>query len=255
MLGGLAGAGLVTGCGANGGLTGDRRQRATCVPRSALDPHRTLGDLALVYEVSQSRSRFFFDPSFFDQLQSWLGFYRSTAGNGDLDQAWTYGSWIDGGAGCDSWHHAGRAFDIARLRRSDRTFVSCRYDQWQRLSGSELEAARRGYWQLAASLHLCFASVLTYLYNQAHANHIHVDNGRSGNELSVFSTRSRVQVQAVQAICSYLFDAPVEITGRWDAATRQASSAVLDRVGLSGRLTSGSDSWHGFLRAAVLPAG
>ena len=78
--------------------------------------------------------------------------------------------------------------------------VSCRYDRWRTAPPAELEAARRAYWAVAAGLHLRFAYVLTYLYDAQHDNHIHIDNGRSGPDLSTFRPRSRVQVQAVQAI-------------------------------------------------------
>ena len=81
---------------------------------------------------------------------------------------------------CSSWHDAGRAFDLARLRLAGGTEVSCRYDLWRDTSGRELTRARRAYWAVAASAHRHFAYVLTYLYNAKHHNHIHVDNGRSG---------------------------------------------------------------------------
>lgn len=45
-------------------------------------------------------------------------------------EIWTYGSWIDGEPDCGSWHNAGRAFDLSRLRRGGRDVVSCRYDLW-----------------------------------------------------------------------------------------------------------------------------
>ena len=113
-----------------------------------------------------------------------------------------------------------------------------------------LEEARRDYWTLAAGLHLRFADVLTYLYNADHANHIHVDNGRSGSQPSSFRSRSRVQVQAVQALCSYRWNTPVELTGRWDAATQRASREVLDRLGIGGELQNG-DRWSQFLTASA----
>ena len=92
--------------------------------------------------------------------------------------------------------------------------------------------------------------MLTYLYDAQHANHIHLDNGRSGSDLSTFLSRSRVQVQAVQAMLSYLWAEPVEITGRWDGATRAASRRALDQLGLETDLTD-TAAWHGFLRATA----
>ncbi len=254
VLGGFAGLGAVTGCSDGSSLADEfgesAWERAYCVPRGSLEPHTKIGGLLMVYEVTRSRSRLFFEPGFFTQLQAWLDFHRNTSGT-ELDQVWTYGSWVDGGSRCDSWHNSGRAFDLSRLRRPDQTFISCRYDQWRELSGTELAAAQRSYWQVAASAHLHFAYVLTYLYDAAHANHIHLDNGRSGAGLSTFSTRSRVQVQAVQAICSHVWGSPVEVTDRWDSATQRATRSVLERIGVAGQLDDSVANWHAFLRASA----
>ena len=93
--------------------------------------------------------------------------------------------------------------------------------------------------------------MLTYLYNARHANHIHLDNGRSGTELSTFRTRSRVQVQAVQAMLTYLWAEPVELTGRWDGPTRDAARRVGDQLELARDLADDPESWRGFLRASA----
>jgi len=247
---GLGGALAVTAvAGCSGGLEPVERESATCVPRDALDSHRSLSGLPLIYEVNGRRSAFRFDGAFFARLEAWAD------GLGDVlpsqpEELFTYGSWTNGQSACDSWHNSGRAFDVARLRLADGSVVSCRYDQWRDLGGARLEAARRRYWCLAAGLHQRFAYVLTYLYNAQHANHIHVDNGRSGNAESTFSARSEVQVQAVQAICSYLWDTPVELTGEWDSATRAAAGQVLDRLELDDALDA-PGSWPSFLAASA----
>jgi hypothetical protein len=182
-------------------------------------------------------------------LEDWSGTLERTLGARPAE-LWTYGSWTDGGTSCDSWHHAGRAFDLARVRLEDQTFVSCRYDRWGGQTGTELAASRRAYWRLAASLHQRFAYVLTYLYNAEHHNHIHVDNSRSGSGPSTFRRTSRVQVQAVQAICTYLWSVPVELTGRWDGDTRRAGRTVLDRIGVTADLEAAA-GWSAFLSASA----
>ncbi len=253
------GAGLavtsVTGCTVGGGSGTDPgsdppfgRERAACVPRSSLEAHTTLAGAPLVYEPTDRATRFWFDPGFYTALDAWAA---SLAGDSRVQRWSTYGSWTDGGSQCDSWHNSGRGFDLARVRLADGTAVSCRYDQWGSARAAELTRSRRAYWSLAAGLHQRFAYVLTYLYDAAHANHIHVDNGRSGADVSELSTRSRVQVQAVQAICTYLWDEPVELTGRWDAATRRASQRVLETVGSSGSLDDGAVQWQAFLTASA----
>jgi len=251
----LGGALAVTtsaaGCSGSGseGFEPARRETATCVARGSLELHRTLGGLPLVYEVNRRRTAFPFDPVFFGRLESWATGLTDRL-PARPQELWTYGSWTDGGSACDSWHHAGRAFDLAGVTLADGSVVSCRYDQWRSLDGVQLDAARRRYWALAASLHQRFAYVLTYLYDNVHTNHIHVDNGRSGDADSTFSSRSAVQVQAVQAVCRYLWDTPVELTGQWDGATRAAAGGVLERLGLDGTLAA-PGSWTGFLAASA----
>ena len=246
VAGGAAGCGAVPDLGA---LTPERRAGATCVPRSVLDRHRRVAGLPLVYEPDQRRGTFRFDAAFFGRLEQWADRLADVLPAAPRELS-TYGSWTDGGTACDSWHHAGRAFDLARVRLADGTEVSCRYDRWRSLEGARLDEARRRYWALAAGLHARFAYVLTYLYDGQHANHVHVDNGRSGDGDSTFSPRSTVQVQMVQAACIYLWSQPLEPTGRWDAATRRAAGQVLDGLGLDDSLTT-TASWAGFLDAAA----
>ncbi|WP_375423015.1 extensin family protein [uncultured Friedmanniella sp.] len=244
---------LVGGCSRSPDGSGSSGADAPdhCVARSTLAEHKTLEKLPLVYEISQRRESFAFEPGFFGQLGRWLRAYRKESGLAAPDQVWTYGAYVDGGSDCSSWHAAGRAFDLSRLRLPGVDFVSCRHDRWRSSSGEELRRALRRYWALAASLHHDFAYVLTYEYNATHANHIHVDNGRSGSGLSKLSTSSTSQLQAVQAICTHLWDEPVEVTGAWDAGTRAASRRVLDRIGHGGDLNDSAGAWRAFLKASV----
>ena len=59
-----------------------------------------------------------------------------------------------------------------------------------------------------------------------------------------------MQVQAVQAITSYLWDVPTELSGRWDAATRTAVRRVLDAAEIEPGLTE-PGGWEAFLAASV----
>ncbi|GAA1431533.1 hypothetical protein GCM10009616_18880 [Microlunatus lacustris] len=248
---GLAAAGLA-GCGVPdlGGVVPQRWESASCVPRSSLDSHRRLAGLPLVYEPDERRSAFRFDPGFFARLEKWGAGLAEELPASPVELT-TYGSWTDGGTACDSWHHAGRAFDLARVRLADGSEVSCRYDRWRSLEGARLEEARRRYWAVAAGLHARFSYVLTYLYDAQHANHVHVDNGRSGDGAPTFSPRSGVQVHAVQAVCRYLWGQPVELTGRWDGETSRAAATVLDGLGLDDDLQA-EGSWTGLMGAAAV---
>jgi hypothetical protein len=226
-----------------------RQTRPTCVARSSLPRFARLANLPLVYEITGRRAEFAIDERFAGQLQAWLTDLIRLTG-WQPRQLWTYGTWIDGGRDCSSWHHAGRAFDLARLRLVDDEDVSCRYDRWRSQPAGALSRARRRYWAVAASAHQHFAYVLTYLYDDQHHNHIHLDNGRSGSGPSSFSGRSPAQIQALQAILTYLWSAPVEITGSWDGATRDAVRVVLGELDLAGDLTD-QPAWSAFLTASV----
>lgn len=246
---GVAGVAALRGCDSTTGPTS--RPRATCVAKSSLDTHDSLGPAALVYEEDRRPRTFAFDGDFHAQLVDWLAAWgREAGGLGGVTAIDTYGSWTDGGASCGSWHNSGRAFDIARLRAGGATLVSCRQDLWSALDAAQLAAHRRAYWRLAAHLHTRFAYVLTYLFDDLHRNHIHVDNGVSGTGAPRFDTRSRVQNQAVQASCAHVWGQPCAETGQWDAATRRASRAVLERLGRTGDLTRG-DNWHVFMGATA----
>jgi hypothetical protein len=245
MLG--AGAGVLSGCTIPGPIDG---RGAQCVARDTLPSFSRVGGIPIHYEIDGAARAFHYDSGFHSQLETWLTDWLDTSGLPVPTRIDSYGAWTDGGSRCDSWHNAGRAFDLARLRGDGRTLVSCRQDLWAEQSVTTQARLRRGYWALAAHLHIHFAYVLTYLYDTLHRNHIHIDNGSSGSDLSRFRSGSRVQVQAVQATARYLWDEPVEISGRWDAATRSASGRVLGTLGRSDDLTD-SGNWHAYLRACA----
>lgn len=226
---------------------------ARCVPASSLERHSRVGTARLVYEINGRSSSFRFEAGFHHQLDVWHRFWRDRSGLPVHDRIGTYGAWIDGRGVCDSFHHEGRAFDIARVGGS-RPVVSARYDLWADEPTRARREQERRYWALAASLHAHFAYVLSYLYNDEHHNHLHVDNGRSGGQPPTFSGRSRVQNQAVQAICTHLWDTPVEITGRWDLATRRATAAILDGLQAPDDLTA-DGAWSALMIASTSRAG
>lgn len=230
-------------------LPDPRPPRPTCVPRSALPRYGRLAGRPLVYEIDRRRGEFAIDAGFAGQLGTWLDDLVELTG-WQIEQLWTYGAWTAGGSACSSWHDAGRAFDLSRLRLRDGSDISCRYDQWRSAPASRLTEARRAYWALAASAHKHFAYVLTHLYNAAHHNHIHLDNGRSGPDRSSFSARSPSQVQAVQGICAHLWDTPVDVTGRYDAETADAVRAVLADLDLGDELADQA-AWSAFLDAST----
>lgn len=248
-MGALASAGLLlTGCS---GPPAPTQEELECTTKSALTEFDHLGDAAIVYEVDQRASSFSIEPNFLAQMETWHLDWQATSDLPHDDQVWSYGAFVRDGLSCDSWHGAGRAFDISQLRHGDDTIVSCREDLWAELGDvARRDDLRRRYWSLAASLHLHFAYVLTYLYDPAHRNHIHVDNSVSRSGMSVFDRTSRVQLHMVQTACAVLWDVEVEPSEQWDRQTRNASHVVLEKLGAHGDVGR-SDNWEAFLRGCV----
>lgn len=220
---------------------------AKCVAASALPLVPRLGSATLVYEPTAQPAAMRFDPGFLEQLTRWLADFNTTSRYGRPRQIWSYGAHVIKQE-CASWHAEGRAFDFSRLRVGDKVLVSCREDLWHTATATQQASLRRRYWTLAASLHLHFAYVLTHHFDAAHRNHIHVDNGISGSGMSRFDPDSRVQNQAVQAICAEIWGRPGEVTGSW-AEARHHVAPVLDQLGV--RDLTKQQTWQAFLRASV----
>lgn len=248
---GLALTATLAGCSISQRPPAPRQEPLTCVDRDGLTTIDHVGAAETVYEVNESPTAFPIEAGFLGQVEKWQDDWLATSGLPTHDQLWSYGAWVRDGRGCDSWHGAGRALDISRLRSPGGPIVSCREDLWAGLADVTLrEDHRRRYWSLAASLHLHFAYVLTYLYDRLHRNHIHIDNSVSRAGMSVFDRGSRVQIQMVQSACRWLWDVAVEPTDVWDRQTRNASHAVLEQLGSHGDVSRG-DNWDIFLRGSV----
>lgn len=229
------------------GTDNGEEPHATCADPSALRRADHIGRAALVYELDERRQAMRFQPGFHDQLSRWLAEWNEHSRYGGVRQIWGYGAYVPKDD-CRSWHAEGRAFDISRLRAGDRLLVSARTDLWHEVSPARRADLERRYWTLAASLHLHFAYVLTHHFDALHANHIHVDNGISGSHMSRFDRESRVQNQAVQAICRSIWGQTGEVTGEW-ADTRTIATPVLSQLGISDLRKQ--STWQGFLRASV----
>ena len=194
------------------------------------------------YEVGRTITTYKADPRFVELLNVWAEDWATLSGLGAITTLWSYGAYVDK---CDSFHSAGRALDISEVEHEGGS-VSCRYDVW----GPGTATQVRNYWRLAASLHLHFGYTLTHLYDEAHHNHIHIDNAVSKWDATVFRPRSRVQVVMVQAACQSVFDADVDITGDWDGQTRDALRPLQKRLGIT-RPLEDVDGWREFLRATA----
>ncbi len=216
---------------------------------TALEARRSVGAAVHAYEVTGREARYFVTPDVASRLESWLALHRQHVGH-DPDEIRTFGAWVRGSS--TSWHSSGQAIDIARLRGGGADLVSLRHDQWRDEPTGALNRRLALYWRTAAGLHHEFADVLTYLFDDAHANHIHVDVGRFGPERPRLIRRSRVQAQAVQAMCRHVWGrTDVEITGVYDDATRDATTRILEQVGGPGELADSRAAWQAFMVATM----
>ena len=94
--------------------------------------------------------------------------------------------------------------------------------------------------------------MLTYLFDAAHSNHIHVDLGRFGPERPRLIRRSDAQVQAVQAMCRHVWGrTDVEVTGDFDDVTRAATTRILEQTGGPGELGESREAWQAFMVATM----
>ena len=227
----LAGCGL----GSGGELIGG------CRTPESLSSFETLGGAPMSYALTATKQAFRADPRFFSLLDDWAFEWVDSSGFGALTEVVTYGAYVDK---CDSWHAAGRAFDFAELRHETGS-VSCRYDLW-----GDDQRQLRPYWRLAASLGSRFTYTLTYLYNEQHHNHIHIDNAVSGAGPASYDSRSKAQTQLLQGVLRHVFGKDCATDGRLDTETKRAAREVQEQLRIEARLAS-PEGWTALLGAAA----
>jgi hypothetical protein len=230
---------------------GDISVMAYCADPSTLATHTAIGG-ATLYSEAGSPATVKINEAFFQRLYQWRFFYNDNNPWSLLTQFRHLGAYVNRNDGCVSWHNAGRAIDVTRGYGTDTGNTLqffFRYDLWRNYASATMQLHRRRYWAAVASLHHYFEYVLTYLYNTAHYNHVHVDNSQSGTGYSTFGTGSGTQVESVQAMLSYVWGYATTIDGIWGSQTDGNSARVLSRIGTGGRLTSGQSYWLAFLRA------
>src|SRR6266404_1105504 len=129
------------------------------------------------------------------------------------------------------FHGLGRAFDLDALFWSGRDFITLRFPTDQRF-----------YLGVEAVLRKHFGTVLNYLYNSDHHDHLHVDDG---SEVG-FVRSSTSRVFFVQAGLTHVLDVPVGIDGAYGPETEGGIRTAFARLGLSGDLTA-REVWLEFL--------
>ncbi|MEQ9486045.1 cell wall hydrolase [Coleofasciculus sp. F4-SAH-05] len=143
------------------------------------------------------------------------------------------GTWVNK----RSYHGKGRAFDLDGIFWSDRTFVTL-WDGHQR-------GDRRFYFGVEAILRKHFGTVLNYLYDAAHRDHFHLDDGTSVGFKSVFKSR----VLFLQGALVHVFGISVGssgIDGKYGRDTKSALQQALSHLSITGNISNRS-VWLQFL--------
>lgn len=135
-------------------------------------------------------------------------------------------------------HHAtGRAMDIDAILWPERSFVTLNFP-----------TDTVFYLAVESVLRRHFDYVLTYLYNNAHHDHFHVDQAGQ-----VGFGKSRTKTNYVQAYCAHVLGLPTEVDGVWGSDTDEGLERAQSILEVPGDLRS-LDRWKEFLRAAAAHA-
>jgi hypothetical protein len=209
----------------------------------------------LHYEPTGNRTSFTFESAFYNQLSAWKENINANTPDswGWASQVYSYGAYTNK----EGMHGLGRAFDIGRIlyvnSSGDRQWISMRYDVWRNDAGADWW--KRRYWGTAASLMGRFRHVLTYMDNQEHWNHIHVDNAYYGApENATFSTGSSSQTYIVQGACRQVWGLSTAVDGDWGPETESHSTSVLRRIGRTSGTITNSANFRAFCTASFRKA-
>ncbi|PYP89574.1 MAG: hypothetical protein DMF61_02580 [Blastocatellia bacterium AA13] len=129
------------------------------------------------------------------------------------------------------FHGLGRAFDLDAIFWSERDFVTLRF----------LEDTRF-YLGIEAILRKHFGTVLNFLYNSDHHDHLHCDDSTDVG----FVRTSRSRVLFVQAAVTHVLNIPVDIDGQFGPQTDRGIIEALEQLEITGDILETS-VWLEFL--------
>jgi hypothetical protein len=121
------------------------------------------------------------------------------------------------------FHGLGRAFDLDALFWPGRDFITLRFPIDQKF-----------YLGVEAVLRKHFGTVLNYLYNADHHDHLHVDDG---SEVG-FVKSSTSRVFFVQAALTHVLGVTVGIDGAYGPETEGGIRTAFTRLGLGGDINT-----------------
>jgi hypothetical protein len=137
--------------------------------------------------------------------------------------------------GAQSFHYQNRAFDLDALV----------FDNAPTWTAKSFPEKPHLYLGIEATIRMSFGTVLGYVYNADHRDHIHFDDGTAVG----FNTYAKSRVEFLQNCCRYLFDRDLGVDGVYGPLTRGVADGVRRELNI-GPLTS-RDSWHDFLHAVM----
>lgn len=136
-----------------------------------------------------------------------------------------------------SQHGTGRAMDVDGIFWPEKRFIT-----------KSFPSDKPFYLGVEAVFRRHFDFVLTYLYNEDHHDHFHLD--RAGR-LGLGRTRSKTLF--VQAMSRYVFDLTVDVDGQWGEETEIGLETMRELVGIEGNLDD-LDTWNEFLERIAVKA-
>jgi hypothetical protein len=129
------------------------------------------------------------------------------------------------------YHGLGRALDLDAIFWSDKDFITLSFPTDQRF-----------YLGVEAIIRKHFGTVLNHLYNNAHRDHLHLDDSTEVG----FVRSSRARVLFLQAALTYVFNISVIIDGVYGPQTSGAITRTLSIIGVSGSIEDRA-VWLAFL--------
>jgi hypothetical protein len=167
------------------------------------------------YGTRGRATRFYTTPAFEEKLQAAFADLWDACPLGEAEVIASGGAFVEKPGA----HGRGRAFDLDALFWPERTFVALSYPQ-----------DRRFYLAVEAVLRMHFGTVLSYHYNPAHRDHLHLDDLTPTG----FVPEHRSRVLFLQMALTHLFDRPVAIDGLVGPETRGAARQLLATLDLDG---------------------
>ena len=164
------------------------------------------GDLA-----PEEQADFWFKPKFAGELDACFLEIKKVFGHRVMQGIITAGAWVDK----PGMHKEARAFDLDGIVWKD--------GKWKADEFITIEN-RRVYLVIQAICMKHFGTVLGYLYNKAHEDHIHMDDGTEPG----FRHNSRSVVTFIQEVYNYYIDNKLKVDGSWGPKTWKAMKRILN---------------------------